>query len=134
MTEDTFITDLRTIFGGLSTTDLPTANAEVLIDAVIDELNLRGCSLDNMAGSAGSKTITLTGAQRAGVRKIFRCIYASWNKNLIPVTTTGLGAISVSSSDLMSNPTVLAMIKEVAAQLQTSTTVPLYIGTDTLPY
>lgn len=109
-----FITDLKTIFNDAA---IEETTLETLTDAVIDELNSHGCNISNMAGTAGSKTITLTSAQRGGIRKIFRCIYASWNKNAANTPSSTAGGVSNSSSDLMSNPEVLAMIKDTARQL-----------------
>jgi len=110
-----FITDLRTIFNTESTiTDI---TLETLTDAVIDELNSNGCKISNMSGAAGSKTITLTSAQQGAIRKVFRCIYASWHQNPTNIPSSTMGGISSSTADLMSNPAILAMIKDTARQL-----------------
>jgi hypothetical protein len=126
MTASAFVTQLKTIFNDQTVAD---ATVEDLVDAVIDELNLQGCSLSNMSGSAGSKTITLTSAQKGAVRRIFRVIYSSWHKHADNQTQATTGAISAGFTDLMSNPTVQAMIKDTAAALK-NTSPPIYVAND----
>jgi hypothetical protein len=121
MVADTFITQLKTIFND---TSIPDASVEDLTDAVVDELNLHGLALANMAGSAGSKTITLTSAEKAAIRRIFRCIYASWYKNAAATASTSIGNVSLASSDLISQPEVQKMITQTATLLKQRTQSP----------
>lgn len=133
MTADAFITQLKNIFNDSSIAD---ATMENLVDAVVDELNLQGCTLSNMAGTAGSKTITLTSAEKGAVRRIFRVIYASWHKNA-DNTNVGVSSLTMNYTDLMSNPTVMQMIEDTATALKftgsTTTDPPIYIGNSPLP-
>lgn len=98
--------------------DLVTENAEYILDFAIDELNLRGTSISNLSGTAGSKTVSLTSEERAGVFEVARAIYYSFFKGI--ETVTG-GGMAVSSSDLMSNPVVVALIEKIARRLRLST-------------
>jgi len=113
MTACQFVTDLKTIFDDSLILD---ATVETLVDAVVDELNLNGCNISNMDGTAGSKTITLTSAQKGAIRSIFRCMYASWHKNASN-QNAGISPLTLSNIDLMSNPVILNMIRQVASQL-----------------
>lgn len=125
MVADAFITDLKTIFDDAAIAD---ATVESLVDAVIDELNLYGLSLDNMAGVAGSKTITLASSEKAAVRRIFRVMYASWHKNAAANASVNVGAIGVTLPDLISRPEVQAMINQTASLLlKASVDPPIYI-------
>jgi uncharacterized protein YjgD (DUF1641 family) len=125
-----FITELKNIFNDSSITDATTEN---LTDAVIDELNLNGLSITNMAGSAGSKTITLTSPQEAAIRRIFRVIYASWHKNAAN-SDASTGATSLTATDLISDPNVQAMITQTATLLKQRTqNPPIYVANDPLP-
>jgi len=46
-------------------------NVEYIIDDVIDFINAEaGTSMSNMAGVAGSKTVTVTGAQNAAIKMV----------------------------------------------------------------
>lgn len=124
-----FITQLKTIFNDSSIAD---ATMEDLTDAVIDELNLNGLSISNMAGSAGSKTITLTSAQKGAVRRIFRVIYSSWYKNADNIQAGGVGNISLAFADLISQPETQKMITQTAALLKQQTLdPPIYIANAT---
>jgi len=122
---DVFITDLKTVFDD---SDIADATVESLVDAVIDELNLHGLTLDNMAGTAGSKTITLTSSEKAAVRRIFRVMYASWHKNAAANASVNVGAIGLAVPDLISRPEVQAMINQTASLLlKASVDPPIYI-------
>jgi hypothetical protein len=126
MTVAAFITELKSIFNDSAIVD---TLMESLVDAVVDELNLQGYIMANMAGTAGSKTITLNASEEAAIRRIFRCIYASWNKNPQAILSVNTGAMSYSVADIMSNPTVLSMIERTASLLkQHSYGAPIYIA------
>jgi hypothetical protein len=127
-----FITQLKTIINDSS---VPDITMEELTDAVIDELNLQGLTLSNMAGSAGSKTITLTSNEKGAVRRIFRVIYASWYKNAAANNTASIGSVSISTGDLISQPQVIEMIERTAALLKKQKlNPPIYVANDPLPY
>lgn len=99
----------------LTDNEISNTNAEKIIDYAIDQLNLYGdVDLSNMSGTAGSKTVGLESREKAAVFNVARTIYYSCYKG---VETTTVGGITVSSPDPMSNPTVLASIKENARLL-----------------
>lgn len=107
--------DLQTVMD-LSTDVTPT-EIEALIDLAIDLLNLLGrLSLTNMAGAAGSKSVTLTSAQRGAVQLVARNIYFSFYKD---PTTTSIGSLSVNPADVLANPAMLAFIQTAADRLAT---------------
>jgi hypothetical protein len=120
MTAAQFITDLKTIFHETTLTD---AETETLVDAVIREINLSGYTLAIMTGSAGFKTFSpaLTLAEEGAIQRIFRCIYASWYQNAGNTPSGSVGAITYSNLDLMSNSTIIQMIKDTARTLRQTT-------------
>lgn len=109
---------------GVSDTD-----AEYILDMAIDLLNVYDVQLDNMAGLAGAKTVTLTSKQRGGVFLVARTIYYAMYKN---VQAIGIGGLTVSASDLLSNATVVKTVKEVANRLCSDnyTRIPFTVATD----
>lgn len=92
-------------------------HAEYVLDLAIDTLNLYGANLSNMNGSnpAGSKTVDLTSKQRGAVFHAARAIYYAFFKEIEAVA---VGELSVSVTDLASNPVVLKTIKEAAKRLE----------------
>lgn len=82
-------------FLNLSTGDITAAKTEDLIDTAIDLLNANGAELDNMSGSAGSKTVTLTSAARGAVLNLAAMLYR--HRYVDPEQMT-VGGITVGSS------------------------------------
>lgn len=105
-------TDLKNILNA----DETATQLEYVMDLAIDALNVFNCGISNMSGSAGSKTVTLTSAQRGAVFLVARNIYASFFKNA-GNTNNSVNSIGLTNTDLMSNPTIVAFIKTVASQL-----------------
>ena len=90
-------------------------NAEHIIDLAISNINLYSdADLPVMGGSSGSKTVSLETREYAAVMEAARAIYYGFYKGL-EVST--IGGLTVTSPDLMSNPSVVATIKEAARQL-----------------
>ena len=96
---------------------------EYVMDLAIDRLNIYGADLDNMTGDAGSKTVTLTSAQRGAVFTVSRFIY---NLFLKYTSSGGGSSSSVSlmgisksqSTTLSTNPEVMDLAKECANQIK----------------
>jgi len=102
------------------------ASMEYVIDLAIDTLNLYGATaISNMAGDAGSKTVTLTSKQRGGVFHLARVIYHEFFKKK---HSGGLGSMSLSVIDLLANPTVAVAVEKIAKRLKT---VKFAVGEDT---
>jgi hypothetical protein len=95
---------------------------EPVINGAISTLNIFNCGIPLLAGTAGSQTADLTSAQYGAVLYVARVAYASYFKNADNKLSVGMSPISMATADLMSNPSVLAMIKDVAMQLITATT------------
>lgn len=104
-------------------------HAEYVIDLAIDLLNIYDADLDNMAGAAGSKTVTLTSKQRGAVFVVARAVYHSFYKTIASV---GVGGLTISVSDIMSNSVVMTVIQDVANRLcnDNYTRIPFIVGTD----
>lgn len=94
--------------------DITAINAEKVLDLAIDSLNLYDADLPNMTGTPGSKTVNLDTKERAAVFIVARLVYYSFYKD---IQNASLNGLVVSTSDLMSNPENLKLIKEAAAQL-----------------
>ncbi len=91
---------------------------ELLIDLSVDVLNLfSGGSIPNMSGTAGTKTLSLTSAQRGAVFLVARAVYYGFQKDLTGKT---VGDISIQPADLLSNPKVLETIQLAATRLSPS--------------
>lgn len=100
--------------------DLDDEVAESIIDKATDALMLYASdvTLGDMHGTAGEKTLTVSKKQRAAIYLTARAIYASYYKNAMAEQSVGIGALSVSQADMMSNPVVLGAIKEAAQLLR----------------
>ena len=105
----------------MNLTDKPTdTQAEYILDLAIDTLNLFGATLSNMTGETpGSKTVTLTSKQRGAVFHAARAIYYGFFKEIKVAST---GGVTVSVTDLVSNPEVVKTIKEAAKRLEAKDT------------
>lgn len=99
----------------MNLTSLSDTNAEYILDQAIDELNIYGANLDNMAGGAGSKTVTLTSKQRGAVFAVARMIYESYYKGL---SNVNVGSMALTKPDLMSNPALLKRIEQIGHKLR----------------
>ena len=92
------------------------ATMENLIDQSIDMTNLYGnLDLSNMSGTAGSKTVELTTHEKGAVVTIVRTVYNAFYEN--SEGSMSVSGITISSPDLMGNPTVVNTIKEVSRLL-----------------
>ncbi len=103
----------------IADTGLSATNAEYILTQTVDLIKLYGgeeVSLSNLSGTAGSKSLSCTEKQRGAIYMAARNIYASIYKNA--ANTNVGGAVNISSTDLLSNPTVLASIKEAAILLR----------------
>ena len=101
-------------------------NLEYVLDLAIDVLNLYGAeAIDNMAGSGGSKTVTLTSRQRGGVFLLARVIYHEFYKHKKNVS---VGGVTLTVTDLLSNPTVMSTVEKMSKKLST---VDFLVGEDT---
>lgn len=101
---------------------------ETLVDAAINKLNRYGApTITNMAGTEGSKTVTLTSKQQDAVLDVARIIYSSYYENADGTLNTNVGGIGLSSQDMMSNPTVLQAIKDIARCLRDDGELPYLI-------
>ena len=106
--------------------DDSATNMEYVLDLAIDTLNLYGAeAIDNMSGDAGSKTVTLTSRQRGGVFHLARVIYHEFFKHKKSVN---VGGVTLTVTDLLSNPTVMSAVEKIAKKLST---VDFHVGEDT---
>ena len=111
-------------------TDISAADSEALINTAVDTLNIFGLGITRLTGSSESMTATWTSQQLGAVTAVFRILYASYYNNAANTNNT-LGPSSVSTADLMSNPTAWAMIQQIASELKGITaraSPPIYIS------
>jgi len=111
----TLLTDVMNLTIGAAD-DITAINAEKLIDLAIDMLNLFGAELDNMSGTAGTKTISLESSEHGAVALVVRAVYYGFYKNLDQAGAPG--GFSISSQDLLKDPATLQLIKDAAASLK----------------
>lgn len=102
----------------MNLTEMDDKDAEYILDMAIDLLNIYDVELSNMSGTVGSKMVSLTSKQRGGVFLVARAIYYSMYKT---IETASVGTLSVSATDLLSNPTVVENLEKVADLLQADT-------------
>jgi hypothetical protein len=115
MVADAKITEFKTVIH--DTTNITDAETENLFDLAANTFNIFGCDVPIMAGTAGSKTVTYTSAQKGAVFQGARIMYASFYKNASN-TNTSASSMSLTSTDLMSNSTVWNMLKDIAVALK----------------
>jgi len=109
-------TDLTTVMN-LSLQDISKADTEAILDLAIDTLNLVGnLSIDNMSGTVGSKTATVTQKERAAILQVARIAYYAWFHNINPQTA---GGVAVSPTNLMENSEAMRTVRLYASMLQT---------------
>jgi hypothetical protein len=111
-------TDFHNVMN-LSTTGnnaITAVNTENLLDYAIDLLNIYSNSgISNMSGAAGSKTVTLTSAQRGAVFMVGRALYYSSYRNQVTVATpAGVGLAPVA---ILENPTFERLLYKAASML-----------------
>lgn len=119
-----------TLITPLNDSDITAANVEALGNVAVDTLNIFGNSITRLTGTPGSMTATWTSQQLGAVTAVFRIAYASYFKNAANTNNT-LGPSSVSTADLMSNPTSWAMIQQIATELKGTVaraSPPIYIS------
>lgn len=84
--------DLHNVLN-LTVSDITAVKTEALLDQAIDLLNLyANQSISNMAGSGGSKTVTLTSKQRGAVFEVAKAIYYRDYLSQVPITGEGVSA------------------------------------------
>ena len=93
-------------------------NVEYLIDDVIDYINLEtGSSISNLAGVAGSKTVTVTGAQNAAIKLLMPVML---KETKYKISTSGsLGQLSSSESIGAQDPLFRDLLKNALNRLRT---------------
>lgn len=106
------LSNLLNIAGAVTDTIL-----EAMIDGAIDRLNRYGTSISNMSGTAGSKTVSLTSAQRGAVLEVASAIYSISKSSGSSSTSLSIGGLSTSESSAQGNTIFESMVKEAARQL-----------------
>lgn len=101
-------------------TGITTTHGEIVTDQAIDHLNIYlflndGDTLSNLDGVDGSKTLNVSSRERGAIMIVARIVYMSFLRQ--HGTTSNLGSLGSSTTDLMSDPTSVAVIKEVAESL-----------------
>lgn len=97
--------------------DIPAVNTENLLDWAIDTINLYGnVSITNMAGVAGSKTVTLTSKQRGAVFLMAKFLYPSYRG---PKDKVSVDGISIQNVDPLFIPGFDVVMKRISRLLQT---------------
>lgn len=94
---------------------ISATNAEIVIDAGINLLNVYGAALDNLAGGAGTKSGTYTSAQAGAIMTMAQQIYSKHFKNASQANPQ-LGGLGLTYS---SDTQLLRFARELAFQLKT---------------
>ena len=101
-------------------TGITTTHGEIVTDQAIDHLNIYlflndGDTLSNLDGVDGSKTLNVSSRERGAIMIVARIVYMSFLRQ--HGTTSNIGSLGSSTTDLMADPTSVAVIKEVAESL-----------------
>ena len=113
MVADAKVTEFKSVISDAVITDI---NVENLFDAAANTFNIFGCSVPIMTGTAGSKVVTYTSAQKGAVFQGARVLYVSFYKNAANVNV-GISSLSVTTADLMSNSAIIQLFRTIADQL-----------------
>lgn len=95
--------------------DITAIQLENIIDTAIDTLNIYNAGVSNLSGTAGSKAGSYSSKQWGCIVNVARAVYYSFFKDLDQAQLSGM---SVNSNDLLKDPAVLQMVKDMAAQLR----------------
>ena len=93
---------------------VPDETLEDLIDASIDLLNLFGADLPNLAGAAGSKSVSLESREAGAVKLVARAVYHAFYKG---IDTSSVHGLSYSQTDLLGNAVVVQSVQTAARML-----------------
>jgi hypothetical protein len=123
-----------TISDIINDAELTAENAEKLINGSVHILNIFGCDLTRLTGTAGSMSASWTSQQIGAVILVFRVLYASHYKNA-GNNNVNISSLSVATTDLMSNPTAWKMIETIAKEIitETASDPPIYLSHDPIP-
>lgn len=91
---------------------------EAMIDAAIDRLNLYGTDLPNLTGTAGSKTVSVTSAERGAILQVASAVYSVSKSTGSTSTSRGIGGLNISESSSQGNRMLEDMVKDAAARLK----------------
>jgi hypothetical protein len=113
--------------------DITVTQAEVVIDGAINLLNTFGAELDNLGGSAGSKTEDYTSAQAGAITTMSQKVYAKHHINPDQTSSSNLGPVGQSFG---TDTELLTYAKELATALKTATTtgnIAIFVSNDPVP-
>ena len=104
-------------------TTLTATKAEVIEDQAINLLNVYGATLDNLTGTAGTKTGTYTSKQAGAIMNVAVCVYSfSFKGGGSNSSSQSIGSLSISeSSSSNSSQTINDVAKQQARFLMGAT-------------
>lgn len=113
-------------------TTVTVANLEYMIDAAIDDVNTDAeLTLAYMTGTAGSKTLTVTGAQARAIKEMLKIKLAQRDVQGGSSTSYSLGVINESSSTNNSGSNInMALYRKAIAALRSA---PIYLSNEPIP-
>ena len=95
--------------------DFTEEHAEEILDLAIDLINLYSdADLPNMAGTAGSKTVSVASKEKGAIFLVGRAIYLGFYTK---PESSAIQGQTLSPADVMGNPAVIASVREAARQL-----------------
>jgi hypothetical protein len=84
---------------GYTITDIPLLDVETIIDDCIDTVNSDAdIYMPNMAGTAGSKTVTVTGKQNAALKPLIASYLREYKKTSLSNSASTSGSSSTNRS------------------------------------
>jgi hypothetical protein len=106
---------------------IPAETLEKLLDLAIDTLNLFGANITKMSGTPGTMSVTVTSKEAGAVYIAVRAIKYGFFDNIKDGSVTGM---TISVTDLASNPEVMRTIREAAQRLQQHAGIPFVVASD----
>lgn len=101
----------------INASDLTATKAENLLSLTVGALKLLGADIPNLTGTVGAKSMSVEDIVQAAVYLAARNVYASLEKNA-DNSNSGIQSLTLTHTDLMSNPAVWQMLKDIAGRLQ----------------
>jgi hypothetical protein len=107
--------DFSTLMNLTIPDDISIIQIENIIDTAIDTLDVYNAGVANLTGAAGSKTGSYTQKQWGCIINVARAVYYSFFKDLDQAQLQGM---AVNTNDLLKDPNILKMVKDMAEQLR----------------
>ena len=112
---------------------ITATNAEIIIDQSINLLNVYGAEIDNLTGTAGTKTGDYTSAQAGAIMTIAQKVYAKHYVNASQTANSTLGPAGIGFG---ADTELLTYAEKLGGTLKTASTtgnIAIFVSNDPVP-